>query len=148
MSVASISNTPSSEHSQSPTRFIACSLLAMIGIGILIWEYQDSGLNSPPLRWLVPGTPFVLLAGLSLVSRIPLRVTIGAYIGGLLTVSALYYVIWSSTLNYNGGGANIGLGLLEIAVYVLLPIPMLIGGFLGWLVPTRPQLHANSKESS
>ena len=78
-------------------------------------------------------------AGLSLVSRIPLRVTIGAYVGGLLAVAVPYGAIWYSTLNYQGGGANIGLGLLLMATLVLLPIPMLIGGFVGWVVPTRPK---------
>lgn len=105
----------------------------MIGIGMSAWAYQFNGPNGPILTWgILPGAPFVILAGLSLVTRIPLRVTIGAYLGGLLAVAVPYGAIWYSSLNYNGGGANIGLGILLIATLVLLPIPILIGGFAGW----------------
>ncbi len=97
------------------------------------WAYQFNGPSGPVFFWgILPGAPFVLLAGLSLVTRIPLRVTIGAYVGGLLAVAVPYGEIWYSSLNYHGGGANIGLGILLIATLILLPIPMLIGGFAGW----------------
>jgi hypothetical protein len=133
MSDASISKAPASTHFQSPSRVIACALLTMIGIGMSAWAYQFNGPNGPILTWgILPGAPFVILAGLSLVTRIPLRVTIGAYLGGLLAVAVPYGAIWYSSLNYNGGGANIGLGILLIATLVLLPIPILIGGFAGW----------------
>jgi hypothetical protein len=136
---ASISNAPPSTHFQSRTRVIACALLAMIGTGMSAWAYQFNGPSGPILTWgILPGAPFVILAGLSLVTRIPLRVTIGAFVGGLLAVAVPYGAIWYSSLNYNGGGANIGLGILLMATLVLLPIPMLIGGFTGWVVvPTR-----------
>ncbi len=117
------------------TRPRVCILLAMIGIGMSAWAYQFNGPGGPILAWGVfPGAPFLLLAGLSLVKRIPLRVTFGAYVGGLLAVAVPYGAIWYESLNYNGGGANIGLGILLIATLVLLPIPMLIGGFVGWFV--------------
>lgn len=133
MSDASISKAPSSTHFQSPSRVIACALLTMIGIGMSAWAYQFNGPSGPILTWgILPGAPFVILAGLSLITRIPLRVTIGAYLGGLLAVAVPYGAIWYSSLNYNGGGANIGLGILLIATLVLLPIPILIGGFAGW----------------
>ncbi len=136
---ASISKAPSLTHFQSPTRVVACALLAMVGIGMSAWAYQFNGPNGPILNWgILPGAPFVILASLSLVTQIPLRVTIGVYVGGLLAVAAPYGAIWYSSLNHNGGGANIGLGILLIATLVLLPIPMLIGGFIGWVVvPTR-----------
>jgi hypothetical protein len=54
----------------------------------------------------------------------------------LLVIVTVYYAIWYASLNYNGGGANIGLGILVLASIVLLPIPMLLGGFIGWLMPT------------
>lgn len=134
MSDTSIVDAPSSTLFQNPTRVIACVLLAVIGIGMSAWAYQLSP-GGPILTWgILPGAPFVILAGLSLVTRTPLRVTIGAYVGGLFAVSIPYGAIWYSSLNYNGGGANIGLGLLLIATLVLLPVPMLIGGFLGWVV--------------
>jgi len=141
MSDASVSKAPTSTHFQSPSRVIACALLTMIGIGMSAWAYQFNGPHGPILTWgILPGAPFVILAGLSLVTRIPLRVTIGAYLGGLLAVAVPYGAIWCSSLNYNGGGANIGLGILLIATLVLLPIPILIGGFAGWWCG-----HANSR---
>lgn len=131
---SSIEDPLSSTLFQNRTRAMAGVLLAAIGIGMSAWAYQRSP-GGPILTWgIFPGAPFVTLAGLSLITRIPLRVTIGAYMGGLLAVSIPYGAIWYSSLNYNGGGADIGLGLLLIATLVLLPIPMLIGGFLGWVV--------------
>lgn len=137
MSIAIVPNTPSQTRSTFFTRGAACAFMALIGLGVLAWGYMSGGSNSPPLRWLLPGTQFLILAGLALVRRVPLRITIGAYMGGLLIITAVYYALWYDSLDYNGGGANIGLGILALAAIVLLPIPMLIGGFVGWLVPTR-----------
>jgi hypothetical protein len=149
MSDASIPNPATSRCFHNPTHVIACALLAMIGIGMSAWAYRfnDSG---PILTWgILPGAPFVILAGLSLVTRIPLRVTIGAYVGGVLAVAVPYAAIWYSSLNYNGGGANIGLGLLLMATLVLLPIPMLIGGFTGWMVvPKRKKSLLNETNNA
>ncbi len=117
-------------------RVIAFAILAMIGIGALAWDFPSADRNSLSLIRLLPGVQFVILAGLTLVRKVPLRVTIGAYTGGLLVIATVYYAIWYDALNYNGGGANIGLGILALAAILLLPIPMLIGGFIGWLVPT------------
>ncbi len=96
----------------------------------------ESAEVSPPLKWILTGSQLVVLAGLALVRKVPLRATIGAYTGGLLVIATVYCAIWYDALNYNGGGANIGLGILALAAVLLLPIPMLIGGFIGWLVPT------------
>ena len=115
---------------------IAFAILSMIGMGLLTWDYLSAGPNSPPLKWILPGAQFVVLAGLALVRKVPLRATIGAYSGGLLVIATVYYAIWYDSLNYNGGGANIGFGILALAATLLLPIPMLLGGFIGWLVPT------------
>lgn len=149
MSNSPVPSTPSSTHSPSSTRIIACTLLTMIGTGMSVWAYQSNS-QGPILTWgILPGAPFVILASLSLVNRIPLRVTIGAYIGGLLAVAVPYGALWYESLNYKGGGANIGLGLLAIATLVLLPLPMLIGGFIGWVVgPTRRKLLLNETNNS
>lgn len=117
-------------------RLIAFAILAMIGMGVLTWDYLSAGPNSPPLKWILPGAQFVVLACLALVRKVPLRATIGAYTGGLLVIATVYYAIWYDSLNYNGGGANIGLGILALAATLLVPIPMLLGGFVGWLIPT------------
>lgn len=120
-------------------RVIAFAILAMIGLGLLTWDYLSAGPISTPLKWIFPGAQFVVLAGLALVRKVPLRVTIGAYTGGLLVIATVYCAIWYDALNYNGGGANIGLGIMALAAILLLPIPMLLGGFIGWLVPTGNQ---------
>lgn len=117
-------------------RFITFAILAMIGLGVFGWGYLSAGPNSSPLKWILPGAQFVILAGLALVRKVPLRITIGAYTGGLVVIASVYYALWYDSLNYNGGGANIGLGILALAATLLLPIPMLIGGFIGWLMPT------------
>jgi len=122
--------------SPSNGRLITFAILAMIGMGLLIGDYLSADRNSLSLLRLLPGAQFVILACLSLVRKVPLRVTIGAYTGGLLVIATVYYAIWYDSLNYNGGGANIGLGIMALAAILLLPIPMLIGGFIGWLVPT------------
>lgn len=120
---------PSSE------RLISFAILAMIGMGLLAWDYLSAGRHSPLLIGLLPGAQLLLLAGLALVKKVPLRVTIGAYMGGLLVIATVYYTVWYQSLHYNGGGANIGLGIIALAAILLLPIPMLIGGLIGWLVP-------------
>lgn len=120
-------------------RLMTFAILAMIGIGALAWDFPSADRNSLSLIRLLPGVQFVILAGLALVRKVPLRVTIGAYTVGLLVIATVYYAIWHDSLNYNGGGANIGLGILALAATLLLPIPMLLGGFIGWLVPTGNQ---------
>ena len=136
MSNAAMSNSPLRLCSTLLTRVIAGIMLALIGVAMSAWAYQFNS-RGPLLIWgIFPGAPFVLLASLSLVKRVPLRVTIGAYVAGFLAIVLPYGAIWYESLNYNGGGANIGLGILTLAAIVLLPIPMLIGGFIGWLVPT------------
>ena len=121
---------------QSNGRLITFAILAMIGIGMLAWNYPSADRNSPSLIRLLPGIQFVILACFALVRKVPLRATIGAYTGGLLVIATVYYAIWYDSLNYNGGGANIGLGIMVLAATLLLPIPMLLGGFVGWLIPT------------
>jgi len=136
MSNAAMSNSPSRLCSTLPTRVIAGAMMALIGVAMSAWAYQFHS-QGPLLTWgIFPGAPFVLLASLSLVKRVPLRVTLGAYIAGFIVMVLPYGAIWYESMSYSGGGANIGLGLLALAAIVLLPIPMLIGGYIGWLVPT------------
>ncbi|MCU0709316.1 MAG: hypothetical protein MUF23_13585 [Pirellula sp.] len=136
MSNAAMSNPPSRTRFTLPLRVIVGLMLALIGLAMSAWAYQFNS-QGPIVTWgIFPGAPFVLLASLSLVKRIPLRVTVGAYIAGFLAIVLPYGAIWYDSLNYNGGGANIGLGIFALAALVLLPIPILIGGFIGWLIPT------------
>lgn len=136
MSDSSKAIAQSSIFAPSNGRLITFAILAMIGIGMLAWNYPSANRNSLSLIRLLPGVQFVILAGLAFVRKVPLRATIGAYTGGLLVIATVYFALWYDSLNYNGGGANIGLGIMALAAVLLLPIPMLIGGFIGWLIPT------------
>jgi hypothetical protein len=80
---------------------------------------------------ILPGAPFVLLGALSLVPYFTIRVLTGASVGGLIAVAAPYGLLWYSSANYSGGGANIGLGLLLLALPAYLPLAMLIGAYVG-----------------
>ena len=98
-----------------------------------VWAYQWARPDGPIFYWgFLPGAPFVLLAVSSLMPRVPLRVTIGASVGSLLAVAVPYGALVFASLNYAGGGANIGLGLLLLATPLYLPIAVLIGGFARW----------------
>ncbi len=137
ISDAAMSNAQSRTRLTLPTRVIACVVLGLIGVAMSAWAEQFNS-RGPFITWgIFPGAPFVLLTSLSLVKRVPLRVTMGAYITGIIAIVLPYGAIWYESLNYNGGGTNIGLGILAQAAIVLLPIPMLIGGLIGWLVPTN-----------
>ena len=101
--------------------------------------YQFGQPDGPLFYWgILPGAPFLLFAGLSLIARVPLRVTCGATAGCFLAVAVPYGMLMYSSANYSGGGANIGLGILLLATPVLLPIAMVIGGFGGWLYGKKP----------
>jgi len=116
----------------SATRVVVFGLLAVMGIGMSAWAYDWARPDGPLFYWgILPGAPFVLLAGVSLVPRMPLRVTIGACVGGLLAVATSYGALLYASANYAGGGANIGLGLLLLATPVYLPLAMLFGAFCG-----------------
>jgi len=81
---------------------------------------------------ILPGAPFLLLAVLSLVSRVPIRATVGAFVGSLLAIALPYGLLLYTLATYSGGGANIGVGLLLLAMPVYLPIAMVIGALFGW----------------
>lgn len=148
MSNASNSIARPSISAPSTERLIAFAILAMIGMGMLAWNYPSADRNSLSLIRLLPGVQFVILACLALVRKVPLRATIGAYAGGLLVIATVYFALWYDSLNYNGGGANIGLGILALAAILLLPIPMLIGGFIGWLVPTGRKIVSSEAKAA
>jgi hypothetical protein len=144
------SNTSARQSFFAPStgRVITFAILSMIGLGVLAWGYPSADRNSLSLIRLLPGSQFVILAGLALVRKVPLRATIGAYTGGLLVIATVYFALWYDSLNYNGGGANIGLGILALAAILLLPIPMLIGGFIGWLMPTGRKIVSSEAKAA
>lgn len=132
MPKAAHSHVSASTGLPSLTRVVVSTLLAMLGMGLSVWAYQWAGPEGPLLYWgILPGAPFVLLAGLSLVPQLPLRTTIGACVGSAVAVAIPYGALMYASVHYAGGGASIGLGLLLLATPIFLPIAMLMGGFLG-----------------
>jgi hypothetical protein len=122
-----------SAESDGSVRIVVCVALALIGTAMSAWAYWFNGPAGPILAWgILPGAPIVLMAVLALSSTIPLRVIVGASVAGILELSIPYGMVWYESLNYNGGGANIGLGLLLLATPILLPLAMSIGGVLAW----------------
>lgn len=120
-------------------RFSTAVLLAVIGIVLSALAYQFGKPDGPLFYWgILPGTPFVILAAISLFPRlIPIPAILGGAAGGLLAVALSYGLLYYNSVNYTGGGANIGLGILVVASPVLLPLGMVIGGLLGWVIGKR-----------
>lgn len=115
--------------SETLMRSLVCFSLAVVGVTMSAWAYRFAQPDGPLFYWgILPGAPIVLMAVVGSFSRVPVRVTLGAAVGGLLAVALPYGSLLYASANYSGGGANIGLGLLLLATPVYLPIAMLIGG--------------------
>jgi len=115
-----------------PTRLLLSAMLTIVGIVMSAAAYQYGRPDGPILYWgILPGAPFLLLAILALVTRRPLSAVIGASAGSLLAVALPYGLLLYTSATYSGGGANIGVGILLVAVPLYLPILMAVGGFIG-----------------
>lgn len=125
-------STPTSRLPSSP-RWLLFAVLAGIGVGMSGAAYHYGRPDGPSLYFgILPGAPFLLLAVLSLVTRVPIRATVGAFVGSLLAIAIPYGLLLYTLATYSGGGANIGVGLLLLATPVYLPIAMVIGALFGW----------------
>lgn len=87
--------------------------------------------------WLVlPGMCFLGLS-LAATSRNKERFRIsrsglwGGAIAGLIGMALPAALVFAASANYSGGGANIGLGLLSLAMPGYLPIAMIVGFVIG-----------------
>jgi hypothetical protein len=87
--------------------------------------------------WLVlPGICFLGLS-LAAISRSEERFRVlqsglwGAAIAGFLGMAVPAALLFVASATYSGGGANIGLGLLSLAMPGYLPIVMIIGLIVG-----------------
>jgi len=85
---------------------------------------------------LLPSCPFIFLAALSLKKegndyKYKRAAILGAMQGALIAIFVPYALIWYSVITYTGGGANIGLALLALAMPLYLPIAMRAGWSLG-----------------
>ena len=100
-----------------------------IGSGVL-----DNTSSLYPFWYILQSGPFILLAVLcSLrksdgIFKYKSACLIGAAIGTLITIG-LYLVLNYS--NYGGSTANIGLGILFLAMPIFITLSMLFGWFIG-----------------
>jgi len=86
---------------------------------------------------LLPSCPFILLSILAIVKNKKgeykfNKGAIGAsMLGAILSVGIPNLLMWLSSITYSGGGANIGLGLLFLAMPIYLLIAMVTGWSMG-----------------
>lgn len=55
----------------------------------------------------------------------------GAVIGAFIAMGIPFTFLWITSARYNGGGANIGVGLLFAAAPIYLPIAIALGWKMG-----------------
>lgn len=78
--------------------------------------------------YVLPGLPFLILLCLTPFPRpFSSHSLVGAAIGAVAAVGIPYFLLWLDSVNYSGGGANIGLGLLILAMPAYLPFLMILG---------------------
>jgi len=108
--------------------------ISLVGLGaILSISAYRFGPDGPLFYWgILPGAPFLIIAGIALIPLIPLRAAIGAAVGALAAVAAPYGSLLYASANYPEGGANIGLDLLLLATPLYLPIAMLTGAVIAY----------------
>ncbi len=110
-------------------------LLVFLGLAMSAAAYRVGQPDGPIFYWgILPGAPLLLLAALSLIPRFSFRALLGATVATLIAVGMPYGLIWYSSVNYSGGGANIGLGLLLIAQPIYVPVAMMMGAVIGHLL--------------
>jgi len=114
--------------------YIYSALMMASGLIFSSWAYLlDIGRSSIIYWGVLPGLPFILLSVLAVVfkKRFLLAPFLGAALASLLAIVLPYGSLWYASVTYSGGGANIGLGLLLIALPIYLPVFMIIGWFIG-----------------
>ncbi len=143
-----------------PVRFLACGVLAMIAIVLFFTinesfrlqsmattasmepssaAYNSGRIDGPHLySSILAGTPFLLLAGLVLIRRIPLRAIVGGTVGSLLAVALCYGPLLLSSAISSGGGANIGAGILLRIAPILVPLALPLAMRIGLRPAKRP----------
>lgn len=108
------------------------ALSAVLGVAMSAAAYRAGRPDGPVLFWgVLPGAPLILLSAFALIPRISIRALAGALVGGLVAAGIPYGLLWYSSVNYSGGGANIGLGLLLLAQPIYVPLAMITGACVG-----------------
>jgi hypothetical protein len=108
-------------------------LFAMVMLYVAYFALGVSGWESPSTTfhlfywYLLPAGPFVLLAVASFVWPRKLGPICGAAIGAAIAIGLPWGLMKYESAHYDGGGANIGLGLLLLAMPAYLPLVMIAG---------------------
>ena len=122
------------------TRHSSKLTFLMIGIAIFMTGLstitrvarQGSDMMQIFYWYVLPPLPFLILAVLIQIKKdMSVYELIGSACGAAVAIIAPHVLMWLDSINYSGGGANIGLGLLLAAMPAYIPILMAIGCFLG-----------------
>lgn len=112
--------------------------LAILGAGTatIAGQVSSSASSLQIFYWYVlPALPFLALFILALFpSVIQPYMILGAAFGAGTAIAIPYFLLWISLANYSGGGANIGIGLIFLAMPAYLPFFMLGGSALSRLL--------------
>jgi peptidoglycan/LPS O-acetylase OafA/YrhL len=105
--------------------FMAC-LSSFLGIAR---EAGDSISPVEILYWYVlPALPFLILGFIYHAKKIKRWFPLSASaVAAGLAITAPFFLIYWDAKNYSGGGANIGLGLLYLAMPIYIPVVMVLG---------------------
>lgn len=106
-------------------------VLATLGAAMATLTGQTSGepTGLQIFYWyILPALPFLALAiSAAFPSMISRSTIFGAAGGAVLAIAIPYLALWVALKSSNGGGANIGVGLLFLAMPLYL-VPLMVGG--------------------
>jgi hypothetical protein len=129
----------------------ASSTLTILMIGIAIFMTglstftgvagEASSMMQVFYWYILPPLPFLVLVVLLQIKKdMSVYGLIGSACGAAVAIITPHLLLWIDSMNYSGGGANIGLGLLLIAMPIYIPILMAIGYFFGRLIPSKQNI--------
>jgi len=110
----------------------------MTGLSTFVTRGEASNMTQVFYSYILPPLPFLFFAALIHIKKdIGVYKLIGSACGAAVAIIAPNLLLWINSMNYSGGGANIGLGLLWLAMPIYIPILMAIGYFVGRLIPSK-----------
>ncbi len=112
--------------------------IIMTGMSLFINRAGEVSSMMQVFYWyILPPLPFLFLAALNQIKKeMAVYRLMGSACGAAIAIITPYVLLWVDSMNYSGGGANIGLGLLLFAMPIYIPILMAVGYFLGCLIPS------------
>jgi hypothetical protein len=114
---------------------------------LLFSNVIDTAIGKIIFEFLVPAGSFGVLGLICShknpdgVNRFRVSSLVGAIVGVFIGNTLPYVLLWFSALNYNGGGANIGIGILVMATPILVIVFGAIGFFVGYSINALAAQH-------